>query len=227
MCLFIPRSFEFFLFFCSYDLYSLISEKTKSIASKSVNDERKTQDKFIPFVMAIVYFFLFFFFAFFILPLLSFARPWRGICFGIVQTLFVTYCCFDLFWYSRRLLFLLALSLSFDSRSIFYLCCYICLHFGSLLIFQFFMIFNFSFLPRSLFRSLRVFFSRCHHFHCVCSTFYDAMQSVSDLEMPSISFNWTHTHTSRNCQYTTTKVFTFKHGQHQNQFNGKKTQRDE
>lgn len=40
---------------------------------------------------------------------------------------------------------------------------------------------------------------------CVQRTFCDGMQSVSDLEMPSISFNWTHI--QWNCQHDNQSVY--------------------
>lgn len=137
-----------------------------------MSDERKTQDKFIPFVIAIVFFcrrlLLFSLSCFLSFAILMLLR-------GVAKTVFVTYC--------------------FVVRSsilVFFCALFMLLH-----LFTFRIPFDFSIFHVYPTSSTLIFFSfylfsffGCHH--CMCSTFCDAMQSVSDLEIPSISFNWTH-----------------------------------
>lgn len=75
-------------------------------------------------------------------------------------------------------LLLFLFSLVFVYFYVHYLCCYICLDFGFLLISSIFHVYPNAF--------------RAHQFHCVCVHICDAMQSATDLEMPSISVNWIH-----------------------------------
>lgn len=235
MCLLVSCLFEFFSFFCSFDLlHKILSwlqrNRRESPAKAWVMRERHKTNSFPLLWQSFIFFFLLFCFLYLAASLIrsSVKENMLWDCANAFCDLLL-FRSLSILTSALLSLSVLSLSLSLSIHVVFFM--WIIYADTSVCISDSFWFFNFLYIissPPNFLFPLALAFSHFHFFSLVA--IISIVYAVHFMMPCKASVIWKchrfplieHTYTSRNCQHTTTKVFAFKHGKHQNQFNGKK-----